>query len=170
MVEYLQVGAIASTHGIRGEVKVFPTTDDPARFRSLKQVILEGRREKLTLEIEGVKFFKQFVILKFKGYDDINQVEGYKGCTLWVHRKDAVKLGKDENFIADLIGLTVTTDEGTVLGTLSDVLQTGANDVYVVETPEKKELLLPAIKQCILEVNPEEGRILVHLMEGLLDL
>ena len=86
MVEYLQVGAIASTHGIKGEVKVFPTTDDPARFRSLKQVILEGRREKLTLEIEGVKFFKQFVILKFKGYDDINQVEGYKGCTLCTER------------------------------------------------------------------------------------
>lgn len=169
MEDLLQVGVITQTHGIRGEVKVFPTTDDPARFKKLKKVILAAKREQKTLEIEGVKFFKQFVILKFKGIDSINDVEQYKSCPLLVSRADAVPLGPNENFICDMIGLEVVTDEGEELGTLTDVLQTGANDVYVVETPKKKEILLPAIPQCILDVNLESGSVLIHLMEGLTD-
>ena len=124
----------------------------------------------MELEIGGVKFFKNQVILKFKGYDSINEIEKYKGMDLLVSREDAIPLGENENFIVDLIDMTVETDEGKILGTLIDVLQTGANDVYVVKTKEQKEILLPAIRDCILDVNVEEKRMRVHVLEGLLDL
>lgn len=169
MEQFLRVGVISSTHGVKGEVKVFPTTDDPARFLDLKKVILDTKKEHIDLEITGVKFFKNQVILKFKGYNNINDIEKYKGMDLLISREDAVPLGENENFIIDLIDMTVITDTGETLGTLVDVMQTGANDVYIVETPQKKEVLLPAIKDCILDVNVEEKRMLVHVLEGLLD-
>lgn len=127
MEEFLQVGVITATHGIHGEVKVFPTTDDPKRFKKLKKVLLDTGREKLELEVEGVKFFKNMVILKFKEYNDINQIEKYRKCPLLVTREHAVKLKKNEYFIADLIGLKVYTEDDAFLGTLDDVIQTGAN-------------------------------------------
>lgn len=168
MEQYLQVGVIASTHGIQGEVKVFPTTDDVKRFKKLKEVILEGKRENKILEIERVKFFKNMVILKFKGIDNINEVEGYKGCALLVTRENAVKLKPGEYFICDLIGLEVSDDNGNLLGTLTEVIQTGANDVYVVTMKNKKEVLIPNIKDCIIEISLEKNTMIVHLLEGLL--
>ena len=170
MEDLLQVGIITSTHGVRGEVKVYPTTDDPRRFRRLKEVVLYTGREKLNLEIEGVKFFKQFVILKFKGLDNINDIEKYRQKSLYVTRKNAVRLQRDEYFIADLIGLKVQDEDGKELGTVKDVIETGANDVYEVEMADGKSLLLPAIKQCILNVDVENGTMQVHVLEGLLDL
>ena len=155
----LQVGVISSTHGVRGEVKVFPTTDDVKRFKRLKEVILDTGKEELTLEIEGVKFFKQFVILKFKGYDNINDIEKYKGKSLFVTRANAVRLRRDEYFIADLQGLTVVDEEDKVLGTLRDVMETGANDVYIIDMADGREVLVPAIKECILHVDVEAGKI-----------
>ena len=169
MEQFLRVGVISSTHGIRGEVKVYPTTDDPERFLDLDEVILDTAREHKILEIEGVKFFKNQVILKFIGYDNINDIEKYLKKDLLVDREHAVELGENENFIADLIDMEVVTDEGKVLGTLTDVIETGANDVYAVKTPEGKEILLPAIRDCILDVNVDEKRMTVHVMEGLLD-
>ena len=169
MLQELQVGVITQTHGIRGEVKVFPTTDDVNRFKKLKEVMLDTGKERLTMEIESVKFFKQYVILKFRGYDSINDIEKYKRAKLLVTRDKAVKLKKDEYFIADLIGLKVVTEDGESFSTLKDVLATGANDVYVVERPDASEVLLPAIKECILNVDMEQGCISVHIMDGLLD-
>lgn len=169
MESRFQVGVISSTHGIRGEVKVFPTTDDVNRFKKLKTVILDTGREELNLEVESVKFFKQFAILKFKGFDSINDIERYKGAGLYVTRENAVRLKKDEYFIADLIGVHVEDEEGKPLGVLKDVMETGANDVYVIQLENGKELLLPAIKQCILSVDVEEGRMQVHVLPGLLD-
>ena len=165
----LQVGVISSTHGVRGEVKVFPTTDDVKRFKRLKEVILDTGKEELTLEVEGVKFFKQFVILKFKGFDNINDIEKYKGKSLFVTRANAVRLRKDEYFIADLQGLTVVDEEDKVLGTLRDVMETGANDVYIIDMTDGREVLIPAIKECILHVDMEAGKMQIHLMDGLLD-
>ena len=165
----LQVGVISSTHGVRGEVKVFPTTDDVKRFKRLKEVILDTGREELTLEIEGVKFFKQFVILKFKGYDNINDIEKYKGKSLLVTRANAVRLRKDEYFIADLQGLTVVDEEDKEIGVLRDVMETGANDVYIIDMTDGREVLVPAIKECILQVDVEAGKMQIHLMDGLLD-
>ena len=167
MEDLLQVGVITTTHGVRGEVKVFPTTDDPARFKKLKNVILDTGKEKIDLEVAGVKFFKNMVILKFKGIDDINDVEKYRKKSLYVTRENAVKLKKNEYFIADLIGLKVESDEGEDLGILSDVLQTGANDVYVLSKEGEDDILLPAIKECVKEVDIKNGTILVHLLPGL---
>ena len=169
MEQLLQVGVISSTHGVRGEVKVFPTTDDANRFKKLKKVILDTGMEKKELEIQGVKFFKQFVILKFKGIDNINDIEKYKGKSLYVTRENAVKLRKDEYFIADLINMQVVLEDGTLLGILTDVMKTGANDVYCVESEKYGEVLLPAIGECILDVDVEGRKMTVHLMPGLID-
>ncbi|MBE5875029.1 MAG: ribosome maturation factor RimM [Lachnospiraceae bacterium] len=169
MEERFQVGVITSTHGVRGEVKVYPTTDDPKRFKRLKEIILDTGKEQLILEIEGVKFFKQFVILKFKGFDNINDIEKYRQKSLYVTRENAVRLRKDEYFIADLMGLKVIDEEDKEIGVLKDVMETGANDVYEITMNDGRELLLPAIKQCVLEVNVEEGFIKVHILDGLLD-
>ncbi len=168
MEQLLQVGAITSTHGIRGEVKVFPTTDDVTRFKKLKEVILDTGKGQRVLEIEGVKFFKQFAILKFKGIDNINDIEMYKGKNLFVTRENAVKLKKDEYFIADMIGMEVVEEDGQPFGILEDVLQTGANDVYEVRTKAHGMVLLPAIKECIIDINIEERKMYIHLMDGLI--
>lgn len=165
----LQVGVISSTHGVRGEVKVFPTTDDVKRFKRLKEVILDTGKEELILEIEGVKFFKQFVILKFKEFDNINDIEKYKGKSLYVTRANAVRLRKDEYFIADLQGLKVVDEEDKEFGVLRDVMETGANDVYIIDMPDGREVLIPAIKECILDVDMEAGVMKIHVMDGLLD-
>ena len=169
MENRFQVGIISSTHGVRGEVKVFPTTDDVRRFKKLKCVILDTGKEERVLEIEGVRFFKQFAILKFKGIDYINDIEKYRGQSLYVTRENAVRLKKDEYFIADLIGISVQDENGSVIGTLQDVIETGANDVYQIAMNDGRELLLPAIKQCVLEVDVEAGFMKVHVMDGLLD-
>lgn len=168
MEQFLQVGVIASTHGVRGEVKVFPTTDDLHRFEELSEVILQTRTEQITLKITGVKYFKQFAILKFKEIDNINDIEKYKGCGLFVPREQAQPLDEDEYYIADLIGMEVYADDGSRLGTLKDVMETGANDVYIVTTREYGELLLPAIHDCILDVDVQAHRMTVHLMKGLI--
>ena len=167
MEQFLQVGVISSTHGIRGEVKVFPTTDDPVRFKKLKNVLLDTGREQLELEVQSVKFFKQFVIVKFKGIDNINDIEMYKGKRLLIPREDAVALGEDEYYIADLIGMEVFTEEGR-FGVLKDVMETGANEVYIIASDEHGEVLVPAIRQCILDVDIKEKKMKIHLMEGLI--
>ena len=169
MENLLRVGVISSTHGVRGEVKVYPTTDDVNRFKDLKNVLLDVGRERMELEIQGVKFFKNMVILKFKGYDSIDDIEKYKGKDLLITRDQAVELGPDENFIVDLIGLRVVTEDGKDFGILTDVIKTGANDVYEVKTTEGKEVLLPAIRECVLNVDLTEGLVTVHIMDGLLD-
>jgi 16S rRNA processing protein RimM len=168
MEKYLRVGVISSTHGIRGEVKVFPTTDDANRFKELKTLYLDTGKELKPMEIEDVKFFKQMVILKFKGIDNINDVEKYRGKDLLIDRENAVKLSEDEYFICDLIDSEVFTDEGNKLGILAEIMTTAANDVYVVKTPEGKEILIPSIKECILNIDPENKKIIVHLLKGLI--
>ncbi len=168
MEEMLKVGVITSTHGVRGEVKVFPTTDDPARFRKLRKVILDTGKESLSLTIQNVKFFKQFVIVKFEGIDDINDSEKSKKYPLDVSREDAVPLEEDEYFIADMIGLAAETEDGEYFGILKDVIITGANDVYVIDSERHGEVLIPAIKECILDVDVRSGRMKIHLMDGLI--
>lgn len=170
MENLLQVGAILDTHGLRGEVKVFPTTDDPSRYDDLEEVeLLTKEGNYLHLEIERVRYFKNLVIVKFKNYDHINDIEQYKKCNLYVTRENAVELEADEYFVADLIGLTAKTDEGEELGQIKDVLTTGANDVYVIDTKEG-ELLVPAIHDCVQEVDLEAGVMMLHLLPGLRDL
>ncbi len=167
MIELLQVGAIIKTHGIRGEVKVYPLTDDVNRFKTLKEVVLEPESDNITLEIEGVKFQKNLVILKFKGYDNINDIEIHVKKGIFVTRDNAVELEEDEYFVADLIGLNVVTDDGEEFGVIKDVLHTGANDVYVIDHDDK-DVLVPAIKECILDVSIDDNVMKIHLMKGLI--
>lgn len=165
----LRVGVFANTHGIAGEIKVFPTTDDVGRFKKLKKVYLDTGRDMLEWEISNVKFFKNMAILKFKGINNINDIEKYKGKDLYITREQAVPLEEDEYFLCDVIDALVVTEDGTELGVVKEVLQTGANDVYVVENKEKKEILLPVIKDCILDIDLEHKIVKAHLMSGLID-
>ena len=170
MVSRFRVGVITGTHGLRGEVKVFPTTDEPARFLDLKQVIMDTGREERILKIRSVKFFKKFVILGFEKMDRIEDVERLKGAELLIPREEAIELEEGEYFIPDLLGLRVVTDDGRDLGVIRDVIETGANNVYDVQDGEGRRILIPAIPQCILEVRLEEGDMKVHLLKGLEDL
>lgn len=168
MEDLLRVGVITTTHGVRGEVKVFPTTDDAERFLDLDYVLLDAGKELRRLDITNVKFFKNLVILKFDGIDNINDIEMYKGRDLLIPREEGQLLGEDEYYIADLIGMKVVLEDGTEFGTLKDVMETGANDVYVVDIKGGEEVLLPAIRDCILDVDLEENVMTIHLMKGLL--
>ena len=167
MEQFLQVGVISSTHGIRGEVKVFPTTGDAARFKKLKKVLLDTDREQVELEIQSVKFFKQFVILKFKGIDNINDIEKYKGKSLLVPREDGVPLGRDEYYIADMIGMEVFAGDER-FGVIKDVMETGANEVYIIDSDMHGEVLIPAIRQCVIDVDVEDKKMQIRLMDGLI--
>lgn len=167
MEDMLRVGVFANTHGVRGEIKVFPTTDDVKRFKKLKKVYLDLGKETLEWEIQSVKFFKNLVILKFKGIDNINDIEKYKGKDLLIKREQALPLLKDEYYICDIIGAEVVEEDGNTVGTLKEVLQTGANDVYVVATKEGDEILLPVIPDCVKDLDVEKKVVTVHIMAGL---
>lgn len=168
MENLLQVGAILDTHGLRGEVKVFPTTDDARRYDTLREVELCTKDgDYIRLEVERVRYAKNLVIVKFKGYDHINEIEQYKKCNLYVTREHAVELAENEYFVADLIGLAAKSDEGEVLGEIAEVLSTGANDVYVIKNEAGGELLVPAIHDCVKEISLKEGYVLLHLLPGL---
>ncbi len=168
MSELYQVGAITQTHGIHGEVKVFPLTDDVMRFRNEKHLILKTKQGQIPLEVTSARPQKNLVILKFLGYDDIGDVERFKGCGLYVDKEHRVPLHPDEYFIADLIGIDVYENEKRI-GKVSDVLATGANDVYVIESDLYGEILLPAIKDCILSVDVDARVMHIHLLPGLID-
>ena len=171
MEQLLRVGVITTTHGIRGEVKVFPTTDDIHRFDDLDEVILQNKREQLTLHVEHVKYFKNIVIVKFKEYNNINDVEMFRKCDLFVTRENAVPLEEGEYFICDIIGAQVKNEEdGKVIGKVKDVLETGANLVFLIESNEGKELLFPSIPECIKKVDVEKMEVIAHVMPGLMEL
>ena len=170
MQKEFQVGAVASVHGLKGEVKVFPTTDEPEKFKKLKSVVLKTEKEEREIKLQQVKFFKKMVIVKFEGIETPEEAYQYRGATLWIPRKAAVPLRQNEYYQADLIGLSVFAEDGEELGTLTDVLETGANDVYEVTLRDKRTVLFPAIKDCVKSVDPEAGRMTIHVMEGLLDL
>lgn len=170
MTESFQVGVIASTHGLAGEVNVFPTTQAPDRFKKLKKVTLHTQKgEEILLDVVSARFFKKFVIVKFKQFNNINEVEKFRGCELTIDRKDAIKLEKGEYYCADLIGLTIVDEEGAELGTLTEILQTGANDVYEMTLKDSEEkIYIPAIKDCVKEIDIDAGKITIHVMPGLL--
>ncbi len=169
--EMLRVGVISNTHGIHGEVKVYPTTEDLKRFDNLKQVFLDTGKELKELEVTGVKYFKNLAILKFKDIDSINDVERWKQMDLLVTRENAIPLNEGEYYIYDLIGLDVfdENEPDKPVGKLTEVLQTSSNDVYLVKNEEKKEILIPAIKDCNIRVSLEEKKITVHFLPGILD-
>ncbi len=171
MVDELLVGIIAGTHGIRGLVKVAPESDDPERFKKLKTVKLRPKKgSPLTLEVTQARFHKGMVLMGFKGYEDINLVESFKGAGLYVDRSEGADLGENEYYVADLTGMKVirlADGEESELGTLTEVMPTGANDVYVVRLKNGRELLIPSIRDCIREVDVENGIMKVTLLPGM---
>ncbi len=168
MEDMLRVGVITSPHGVHGEFKVYPTTDDMKRFSSLKTVWLDKHGSLSELHVKSVKYHKNMVIMGTEEYTSMNDAETLRDCDLLVTRQDAVPLDENEYFITDLIDMKVVTDTGAD-GRLKDVMQTGANDVYVIELEDGRELLLPAIADCILDVDTESGIMQVHVLPGLLD-
>lgn len=168
MEQYFEIGKITGTHGIRGTMRVFPTTEDPSRFERLKEIIVEIRGKRETFHIQKVAFHKQFVLLTVKEITDINVAELYKNGRILIPDAMAIPLGEDEYYNRDLYGLKVVTEEGEELGEITEIFPTGSNDVYVVKKDGKgKELLLPAIKGCIKNVDLENGVMTVKLLEGL---
>lgn len=167
MQDLLEIGQIVNSYGIKGFVKVVPYTDDITRFEELKTIYVEQGKKLKEYTIEDVKYSKKLVLLKFKGIDDINETISLKNCYLKIDRKDAVELEEDSYFIVDLIGLEVYSDEDKLLGILSDVFPTGSNDVYVVKDELGKQILLPAIKEVIKNVDLENKKVIVHLIPGL---
>ena len=165
----LRVGVYTTTHGVRGEIKVFPTTDDVNRFHKGLPLFIDTGKEEIPVTVESVKYFKNLVILKFRGIDNINDIEKYKGHDLLVSREHAVPLADDEYFICDAIGSTVVDENGATVGTLKDVLQTAANDVFLITLPNGKEALFPVIPDCVKDIDTDAKRIVVHVMKGLLD-
>ena len=168
MQEYLEIGQIVNTFGVKGMVKVNPFTDDITIFDKLKKVYICKKASMEEVEIEEVKYHKNMVLLKIKGINDMNQAEKCKGLYLKIHRKDAIKLPKDTYFIADLLGLEVYTDEGVLLGKVDDIYNTGSNDIYVVKDDLGKQILLPGTKEVLKEISLEKEKIVVHLIKGLI--
>ena len=169
MIDYFRVGIISNSHGVKGEVKVLPTTDDPKRFSVLDTIYLFENNTYKELHVDSVKYFKNTVILKFAEYNNINEILGFKGMELYVDREHAIPLNEGEFYVADMLGADIITEDDKHFGTLTDVIKTGANNVYVVKTDEGKEVLLPAIPECVLEKDIENKVIKVHIMKGLLD-
>lgn len=170
MENFFEIGVVAGTHGIRGNLKVFPTTSEPARFSLLKEVIIEIRGRRNTHKVESVAFHKQFVLLKVEGINDMTEAEKYKKARILIDEQYAIPLEEDEYYTRDLYDMEVYTDEGEFLGIIDDVIETGANDVYSVKDMSKedgKNILIPAIKQCILNVDVKERKMIVRLLEGL---
>ena len=165
--EYFEIGQIVNTFGIKGFVKVNPFTDDLERFNELKIIFVVKNKELIDMEIEEVKFHKHLVLIKFKGIEDINMAEKYKGCYLKIKREDARKLPKDTYFIADLIGIKVYDEEGNLLGKVDDIYNNKVHDIYVVKNDLGKQILLPSTKEVIKQIDVDEDRIVVHLIEGL---
>ena len=168
MQKRLEIGQIINTFGIKGEVKVFPLTDDIKRFDDLETVYVKNKKESQLYNIESIKYHKNFVLIKFKGINTVEQAETLRNSYLEVDRAQAIPLNEGEYFIADLIGLEVYSDEGKLIGKVDDIYNTGANDIYVVKDDLGKQTLLPGIKDVIKNVDLEKGQIIVHLIPGLI--
>lgn len=168
MEKYLEVGQIVNTFGIKGQVKVTPFTDDIKRFDELKEIYIEKKNELKLFQIEQVNYSKNMVILKLKGVETPEEAEKLRNCYIKIDRKDAKKLPEGTYFIADLIGLDVYTDENKLLGKVDDIYNTGSSDIYVVKDELGKQILLPAIKEVLKQVDLENGKIIVHLIKGLI--
>lgn len=169
MVKYLEIGQIVNTFGIKGQVKVIPFTDDIKRFDKLKQVYLDIKNKLELVEIEQVSYSKNAVILKIKGINTIEEANKYRNCYLKINRKDAKKLPKDTYYIADLLGLDVYSDDGNLLGKVDDIYNSGSCDIYVVKDNMGKQILLPSIPDVLKEIDLDNEKIIVHLIEGLVD-
>jgi 16S rRNA processing protein RimM len=166
---FIQIGQIINTHGIKGEVKVMPFTDDPGRFEALDWLYIKKNNNLNKYFITSIKYQKDKLIIRFKNVDSMSDAENLKNCMLFIDRDKAIKLPEDTYFIVDLIGLTVITDKGIILGTVDDIIATGSNDVYIVKDKEGREVLIPAIKDVVKNIDLNTKFITIIPLEGLMD-
>jgi len=167
MEDYFTIGKIVNTVGVKGELKIFPTTDDPKRFDLLETVCIQLRGDEITKKIQKVRYHRNLVMLTLDGVDSVEAADALRGGIITISRVDALPLDDNEYYLQDLVGMSVLTDCGSVLGTIGDVIFTAANDVYVVRRVNQKDLLIPAIEQCILNVDVAAKQMVVRLLENM---
>ena len=169
--DFFDIGVIVNVHGLRGDIKVMPVTDEPKRFELLDEINVYYDNKNVTYKIKNVRYHKTVLVLSLEGVDDRITAEQLKGGVIKISRKNALLLEPDEYFQKDLYDMTVFTETGENLGTITNIIETGANDVYVVTPLDKsKDLMIPAIKQCIKDISLSEKRMTVSLMKGLREL
>lgn len=171
MIRYLDIGKIVNTHGVKGELKVLPLTDNPQRYSILRDLFIDNNGILEKYSVQSVRYHKGFVLLKLKEIQTMTEAAKFKNKFIKIDRKDAIRLPEDTYFICDIIGLQVFDAFGKELGYIESVFQTGSNDVYVIKPQDKnkKEILIPAIKSVIKHIDIENKRMLVELPEGLLE-
>ncbi len=158
----IKIGQIVAPQGVRGEVRVLPLTDFPERFKSLKVARLD---DGTSLQVESVRYHQQFVLVKFVGLDNRNLVEHLRNKLIEIERKDLMPLPEGHYHVFDIIGLSVYNEQDEFLGKISDILQTGSNDVYMVEQQDKQPLLIPGLKSVVLKIDIPGGKMVVKLQE-----
>ncbi len=165
MEKYLEIGQIVNTHGLRGDLKVMPWCDDPEIFDELAYVIIDDNE----FEIEKSRMQKNMVLLKLEGIDHINDAEKYRNKVLYIPREELGELPEGTYYICDLLGCSVETVDGRMLGRICDIIKTGSNDVYVVEDESRKQVLIPVIDEVVKSVDVETKQIIIEPLKGLID-
>ena len=167
-MEYIEIGQIVNTNGLKGVVKVNPFTDDISKFEELKYVYIQLKNELKKVKIEQVRYNKNQVLLKLEGIDSIEEAEKYRNFYLKTEKESQEDLGEDTYYIVDLIGLDVYTAKNEYLGKIEDVFPTGSNDVYVIKREENTDLLIPAIKDVVKKVDIKNKKMIINLIPGLI--
>lgn len=168
MNHLLEIGQIVNTYGIKGLIKVIPLVDHKEQFKDFHKIYIDFRKENEEFQIKEVKFSKDLVLLKLEGIDTIEQAENFRNKYIKIKRED-IKLESGAHFIVDLLGLEVYTDEGILLGKIDEVLQPGCNDVYIIKNNKNKEILIPVIPDVVKKIDIENHKVIVHLIDGLID-
>ena len=167
MEEYFEIGQIVNTSGLKGILKIKPFTDDIKKFSNLKTIYIKTKSGLTEFKIEQVRYVKNMVMLKLAGIDTVEEAEKYRNLYIKVLRDQEEELEEGSYYVVDILGCKVNTDANQELGKIVDVFQTGSNDVYVVKDEQGKQILLPAIKHVIKNVDIKNKIITVHLLEGL---
>lgn len=167
MKEYFEIGQIVNTSGLKGILKIKPFTDDIKKFSNLKTIYIKTKSGLTEFKIEQVRYVKNMVMLKLAGIDTVEEAEKYRNLYIRILRDQEEELEEGSYYVVDILGCKVNTDANQELGKIVDVFQTGSNDVYVVKDEQGKQILLPAIKQVIKNVDIKNKIITVHLLEGL---
>ncbi|MGM9986543.1 MAG: ribosome maturation factor RimM [Bacillaceae bacterium] len=165
------VGKIVNTHGVRGEVRVISKTDFPEERYTLGNTLYieKGKGDQVKVTVASHRQHKSFDLLTFKEFHNINEVEQFKGCLLQVTEDQLVELEEDEFYYHEIIGCIVFSEEGEEIGKVGEIIETGANDVWVLKRKGKKDALIPYIESIVKEIDVEEKKIIIHLMEGLIE-
>lgn len=162
MDKQICIGTIVAPHGVRGDIRILPQTEHPEQFLDLDYLLLEDGR---TLHLTNARFHKRMALVKCREVNNMNEAELLRGKKVFIRTEDLPELGEGEFYVADLLGCNVVDAEGAQVGVLKDVISTGSNDVYIVKAGDGKEILVPALKQHVKEINPQERRIVVELPE-----